>query len=438
MTGAAVPAAAGGHTRRAKAPWVQKRRRLLMAIGLMLLLVLPAFVWRARLAGDVREKLASLEARGLPLTLEALDARLPAIPGGDTAASRYLEASRLYQDGGAEQRRLLPFVGDTPLAPRGPLAPESLDAMRALVAANGPALAALREASRLPETPYYAHYGFGADTARTPVSALIPLAPLLCCQALLYAESGDAGNAIETLIDALALSRSLATDGLALNLAHQWNMQQQLLQALERVLNVAPPPAATLTPFVDDFTPGLREAQVRRMLETETCLFVARLRGRTRGGIFKSVIVSAGVGDINLRAYLQAADIALGWPEATFGERALLETQYADVLKRCSKHPLLFVTLERYSLPARWAYFRDQLDRAAVAQAGLALYRYQQATGRYPEEMDALAPAYLPEVPSLASTGGPVAYRTLPGGAEIHNGAEGASRLSFAVYTKGE
>lgn len=425
---------AAGRRTRSRPPWSKKRRRLAIILGIVLTLVIPALVWRARLAGEVRDALTELEAQGVPLTLQQLNDRLPAIPDGENAATVYREAARVYEDIPPHQREQLPFAGNARINPRGPLEQEALEAMRALVARNDPALVLLREAAMLPAARYIDAYSPGADTPSHHGQALETLVRLLCCQAILHAEAGDPARAMAALGDALAASQSLAHDGFPASLARQWALDGHILRALERVLSTAAPAGETLAPFEAYFTPERRATRIRQVVETDLCLFIARLRERRRPGLFRSIIVSAGVGDLNLRARLRAGMLALEWADASYDRRAVLESRYDDLYRQWIRRPLLYVTVLRYEPVARWASFRAALDQAAVAQAGLAVYRFQAARGRFPEELDALVPEALDSVPRLASTGEPVHDRPVAGGLEVHNGVEGNQRAHFFVY----
>ena len=440
---------------------------MLFVIGILVIAVLPGLIWRARLGGEVRERVAELEAAGMPVRLEQLDAGLPAVSEAENAAPRYLEAARGYVNISPEFWNDLPFVGQSSLAqvspqtsdrvmamralaeahgrddlpdvgreafdPAGPLAPERVTAMRALIAANGAALAAVRDGAALPAARYIGSYGDGQRPDLGHLENLGPLAPLLCCHALVLAEDGRGDDALAALSDALALARSLASDGTFPSLITRWDMESEIQQALEYVLHKHAPGDNALAPFLDHFTVARREAQIRRMLEVEQGLFLARINESRRRGLLKNLAVSAGIGDLNLRAGLDCMALALEWPGADFEGRQRLEADYNTTYRRFARNELIYATFLTYGVSVRFPFYVEHLDRAAVAEVALALYRYRQSKGVYPETTEALVPDYLEILPVLASRGTPVEYHVLPEEVVVHNGAVEDAYIRFTL-----
>ena len=402
-------------------------------LGLLLLAVLPGLIWRARLGGEVRERVAEVEAAGMPVRLRQLDAGLPEVSEEENAAPRYLEAARHYVDIAPALWDDLPFSGRASIDRAGPLVPDNLAAMRTLVAANGAALAAVRAAAARPDARYIGSYGDGRRPDLGHLESLRPLATLLCSHALVLAEDGRGDDAMAALADALALARSLASDGAFLSLINQWEMESYTVQALERLLHVSAPGDTALAPFLDQFTVARREQQIRRMLEVEQGLFLARIRESRRRGLLRNLVVSAGVGDLNLRAGLQCMTIALEWPDADFSERQRLEADYKNAYRRFARNELLYATFLTHSVSVRFPFYREHLDRAAVAEVALAIYRYRESNGAFPETPDALVPAFLDALPVLASSGGPVVYEVLPEEVVVHNGAVEDAYIRFTL-----
>src|SRR5690606_17477604 len=107
-----------------------------------------------------------------------------------------------------------------------------------------------------------------------------------------------------------------ASDGTFLSLISQWEMESEIQETLAYVFYTYACDDAALAPFVAHFTVARREQQIRRMLEVEQGLFLARIRESRRRGLLKNLVVSAGIGDLNLRAGLVCMAIALEWPGA--------------------------------------------------------------------------------------------------------------------------
>lgn len=414
----------------APSPWAKKRRRLVFVLGALVLPLVPVLWWRVALARDVRQSIAALEARGLPVRFAQLNTRQSLTPS-ENAAERYFEAAQAYQDVAAAIRAQLPFVGQPLVEPGVPLAPETRDALQAFVDANAPTLNLLREATAVPDARYVLEYGTVADVSH--LEKLRPLAALLCCQALASLENNAPSQADQSLRSALALSQSLANDGYLASLSCAWEMERQVLSVLERLLHTGELGAGSLAPYSTRFAPTSRLAQIQAVLEVEQGVFIARIREGRQRGVFKQIIVSAGVGDLNLQAYLEASALVQQWINADWASRDGIEAEYGRLSARWNEHPLLYVTLQRFSPPCDWKRFRRTLDEAVVVEVALAAYDYRLENGRYPSFAGDMEPRFLRESAPLSNRPEGAVLEHLAGGARVHNGALGDNEIDFRL-----
>lgn len=407
--------------RRKDTPWSRKRRRLLLIGGCLLLPLVPAVALRLGLAREARDLVVAAEARGIPVTAEALNARLPVFDteAQENIAARYLAAARAYTPPPGGEPVSLPFFNGPTPAPPDTLDPVQRDILSAHVEANAAVIDDLLTINAVGPARYLDSYPLSRRDRLPHLGDLQPLVSLLCAASLLHAEAGEGDRAIAALDAAAGLARSLEHDGLHTGLQFQWSMERTIIDALEYVLWRTPPDPDRLEAFARQFSVAAREARLRQVLETELGLFVARIREGRSGGFGRRAVLSAGVGDVNLREALVAGEWLLAWPEADFEGRQALEAHYASRKKAWERRPLLHATLLRFGPPDEWALFRLGLDRAAVVEVVLAAFRYRHAHGRLPASPADLAPAYLPAIPRLASNDEEPIFEPIDGGITV-------------------
>lgn len=417
--------ATGGRDRRGhhqRTPWARRRRRLITIALLILCLLAPGILWRARLAGEVRGQLAAYTARGLPVTLAALNQRLPDPPAEENAAVLYLDAYRTFRppDDSVALRAETPSL-------------ENVEAMAHLVATNGEALALLYRAAALEEARYIGTYNPGPLTDVDHLQPLKTMSLLLRSQVVTATERGMPDEVSAGLRVMVALAHSLAHDGLYVSLLYQWELERQIQDTLQWVLPRVAMDVSELIDLERFFAAKRRDDAIRHMLETEQCLFVARIREGTRRNGIRTLLMASGVGDLNLRASLSLGDIALTWPTVPYAERMEVETRYATKFRAEVDRRILLATLRGNGLPASWTFFRDQLDEARVAHIGLAVYRYRRVHGVYPETLAALVPDYLAASDLVLTTGKPAEWVVTEGGVEVNSGTAEKDRLFFRL-----
>lgn len=416
--------------KRAPSPWARKRRRVLAWACLPLLLLLPWAIWRAGVARDVRAQLAVLEAAGQPVTLAQLNGQNGAPAGSANAAGLYREAISLYRDIPPAEWDKLPFLGTVVLEPGKPMSPEAREATTAWIALNESTLQKLDDAREVEYCRYFdpykpAGYNDLADLRRLDT---VPL--LACATAVFRADRGEAEAAGVALCSALALARSMEDGGLFTILAGQWEIEGRVLQALQFAMSRCTLPDSTLDDFEVYFSPTRRREQIARMVAVERCLFLARIREGYRRGMGRNILIATGVGDLNARAYIGLMGHIETWVAAPLVEQPDIETKFEAESAAIEDGALLFPTLNISRPPGYWYYYRRAQDEAALARVGVALYRYRTTEGRFPENLEALAPEISASDLVLQTTGEPMIYVNARERAEVHNGG-------LAVYRRG-
>lgn len=422
---------------RPRSPWARKRRRLLTVLAVLSALLIPALVWRAGVSRETRALLQAQEAAGRPVTLAQLNAQY--LPPGATenAALLYKEALALYRDVPSDRLNALPYVGMEMPEPEVELGPAMREATAAWLALNEGTLEKMRAASALKSSRYLSLYAPAGYNDLSTIGQLPILADLACAAAVYHADQNDSGRTDAALIDALALARSVGGDGLFFTLRQQWEMEEQVLGALQFAWSRIDVLEGTLNAFAAYFTPERRRDQIAHMATVEQCLFLARIREGHRRGMPRNILIATGVGDMNAQVHMQLMGAILEWADAPLALQPAIEERFRAGMEAAEKRALLFLTVKVSRPPGYWDYYRKALDQAALARVGLALYRYRGSHGRFPETLGELAPEIAQSSLVFPSNGQPIRYTKDSALATLSNGSKpdqgGTAPVSFRV-----
>lgn len=396
-------------------PWKRKRSRAIWMLCGLLLLFLPALVWRVRLASEVQDILDTYRELGRPLSLDDLPGS--PIDPADNAATGYREAAAAYRTVSAVEHEALPFLSSQMLPVGQPLPADMRRAMASLVEHNQDALKSLYAAAALPMCQFVVHYEpVAGKIDLSHRAACLTLSNLLCYDALLHADRGDVAAANRSLVAALAVAQSLENDGLFDSLRLQWQLEERILASLQWVAGAVVIEKEVLAKFREQFSPRHRAALWQRCCDVEQCLFLARIGRGSKGGMVRNILISAGLGHLNLRGYLSLmAGTRDGFGMTLAEQRPLMDRRVA-VLAGLDRHPMLYMTLSFNLPPADWTYMRAMWDEAKVAEVGLAILAFRNKQGGYPESLGELVPGCLEVVPLELTEGRTLHYEHLDRG----------------------
>ena len=101
----------------------------------------------------------------------------------------------------------------------------------------------------------------------------------------------------------------------------------------------------------------------------------------------RSVLLSAGVGDMNIRAYLALMKpIRYGFGAPLLDrQRGVAEIKAYE--KKIDAHPFIYTTLQLYGPSLWWSRLQRHWDDVVVADIGLAIAAHRAQTGHYPETL---------------------------------------------------
>jgi hypothetical protein len=429
------------------APAKPRRRRWLLVLVALLLLGAGAGVLFLRpdpSVADLRAAFAEADRLDPGWRFEELDARRKVIPDEDNAALPALAARKLLPASWPSQPPPAAAGAPGPFPPGveerlSDLPPEvrldealarDLGAELALVE---PALAEARRLKGLSEGRF--PVAWTPDVIGTKLDSLEvrPVASLLEWEAAAQAEEGRPGAALATGRGVLVVGRSIGDEPLLISLMLRLNVRAQAVRSIERTLAQGLPPAAELKAAQELFEDeeaqplllnGLRGE--RGVMGRLTELMQDRTSGRLSQAVRSGPGGLRGLLDLNkrrraremfasaLRADTEVIEVAKMPLEDQARHFALLRPAEA------TGEDDIGVSMTRTCIRTAETYRRSQaILRCALV--GLALERYRDEKGRWPDRLDELAPAYLKPVPLDPFDGRPLRFKRLPDGVLVYS-----------------
>jgi hypothetical protein len=176
---------------------------IVSALGICVLVAI-CLAWRWRLTQELNERVAAIQAEGLPINWEDLKTWPDKIALEENVASVYTNALRLLAEEPA------PDSSEIVLPRRAePIPADTLAFISLMVATNSAALSAVRNISNPSRSRYPIQLQDGPFAKLPHLAKLKRLGLLLGWEALVKAQSGDAPGAVEAVNASLNLSHSL-------------------------------------------------------------------------------------------------------------------------------------------------------------------------------------------------------------------------------------
>ncbi len=417
--------------------WREHRKMILFCGGLLLLLALFG-LWRWVLTVRVEAALNEIRARGEPVVLEDLLARLPPMPPPtENAAEFYRRAAAVYRQPSLEKFDRIPLTGIAELpSDTEPLSPQMLADIEIHVTENSACLELLRQGTECKQCRYTPDGAkIGLTLADTPLSELRRCVSLLCLEAVVHSEHHQTDEAVESLRQAWQLSESLGEESMIVTFLVQITMHRQIVDSLARVMNRIPLPDAVLARFIEMMNIADDEIVLSRCMLCERMWGIeiyghpdtygvggvpsdpARysLKGYAVVGLWSvdELNYLAGMADMiqASRQPFAARYAAMTAVEAGWGKRQI----WTNLISRLITPPLC-----RFAL----------LDGRAVTKVrcailAMAVERHRLAHGgALPTDLNQLVPVFIERIPEDPFTGKPLIFKPLAKG--------------FTVYSVGE
>jgi hypothetical protein len=428
-----------------------KVRKVLIRVFLVILVVITAaLVVRAVLnyteGRRLARTLADLKGRGVPLSVADL---VPSCPEEENAARLWKAAEELLVFD-REDAKVINEANQTFI--RGnPLTAEQVEAVSLLIEKNRAAIQLVSEAAAKSCFQYGDPKANAVLREMPKAVEMLRVSRLLVFAAVFAAERGDMRGALERLRTSFRFAAKVADEGPLIMGLVAIAEQKLFLYGLGRVAQGRAMDSELLGPLIQELEPGPWSQLLGKSLRGERIFFLDAGRLLIRGGPGgdqQAVVGKTGIAEKLL--------LWLGRPVIKHDLiRGLLKYDEVEAQARLpfyetkefrEKHEQeinalpWYAILSRLALPNLGAAFLKQATIEALiltARAGLACKIYRNQTGRYPENLAALVPGILPEVPVDPFTGKPLIYRLEGGGFVVYslgsNGKDDGGRMTYEV-----
>jgi tetratricopeptide (TPR) repeat protein len=397
-------------------------------IALAALLVGGFVTFRLILGAKARRRIDALRAARYPVTFEELDKSYETPPYGQNAAEYILDALTHLQEADEHERLSIPLFDNAGFPARTePLGQETQALIVELVAKHEDALELVRRAAPIATSRYPVDFTKGHEAQLPHLSNIRRLVHLLCAKAALHAERSEADLAVETLLEALVVPKSLADEPLLISQLVRYAQHSAVIQTLERVVNRVQLNKAALTRLDEAFRVARDPDAFATALAGEACHVLMALRHPRRVGLglarakddkgpsLLQMEVYRAFGLLD-RALLRYADLMEDEQAAARSPINARAEAMARITKRAGQLRERDSVLWHFVTPYDRVMGYDIANgaRLLVARTALAVERCRLETGELPERLDDLAPVFLEEVPQDPFDGKPLRYARRP------------------------
>ncbi len=415
---------------------VKNRRRIKISHVLILLLLagIALFaVFRIRTKFRLREQIDSIRAAGYPATCVELD-RWYSIPRDTENAAYTMEEAFLYLNKwDKEKSKPLPVVGRAELPPRTEPLPSEMKALIAeYVADNNEAIDLLHEAAKIEHCRYPVDLTAGFATRLPNLSEMRGCVFLLELEAILHADDGDSDAYIRSIDSAFGVARSLAGQPLTISQLIRGSCQNRVVQMIEQVVNRTDLTDEQLIQLIESTHKSEGICDMSAALVGERCMGLTFLQNPQSvdpslfapGSIpirpILALYQGVGLSDADAAIYLDLMDGYIESARLPTHERREAANAIEAKLQSTSKihvllHEMMPALLRVTTIGIRTiAYLR-------TAQAALAVQRYRLTTGKLPDKLADLVPAYLENAPKDPFDGEELRYKKLDPGFVVYS-----------------
>ena len=436
----------------------RKKRRKVTVSGVLLLLLfigVCAFgVFRLRVKWKLNARIEAIRAAGYPVTCAELDAWYTIPYDAENAAQTILDAFAFLAEWDKDKQNALPLVGRAELPARTEPLPDETRALAAeYIADNNEALELIRAGAKIEHCRYPVDFRDGFAARLDHISNMRRSVMLLNLEALLHAESGQADDAIRSVLSGFGLARSLLKEPTTISQLVRVACHSLSLTTLERITNridLTNEQLVELSGHLDDTE---RSSGMTNAFVGERCMGLSFFMSPTSidPGVFGNtparpilaLCQAAGLVDMDGVIYL---DLMNGYLEVTrlpFHQRLKAIEAVNDKLESTSKIHIFVHSL----MPALSRIATIEMRHIAklrVTRVGFAVQRFRLSTGRLPDTLEELIPTYLDTVPKDPFDGNGLRYKKRERGFVVYSVNEdlhddgGAELLPRSKRPKGQ
>ncbi len=412
-------------------PWRRNRRRLLFGIVVFFGgAVLALAVVNGRGDRALQREIASIRAKGEPVTPQELRARYPEPPKEQNAAEVYTKSFSAAKRPNAGQE-----PGD---AARNLPTKAFRKWVDERLAENAEALALLHEAAHKPAAQFSVTLDKGWWSDGLPDREKIRgAAILLQLEALAAAQDGDTGRALEAVLAGLAVGNALYDSPLVTLLSTRMECYRTTCEGIRQILSLAnfsEDQLAQMQRALDAADDG--DALTRALMgERVATLFhfdhpeyrFSDIHGFNEwmpgaGAMAAALMRVAGNHGRYLSVMGQAIDASRMAPWEALPQLRMMAASENGSHSRDLGFPVN--TMLGYACYGETCLVKG-MGQARSAQIALAVERYRLANGVTPENAGLLVPAFLPAVPADPCDGQPLRYKPYGDGYVVYSGGGG-------------
>jgi hypothetical protein len=414
--------------------WRRRRRRATLAI-LLLCLAGGAYVFYFLRSAEsqLQKTIAEIDRQDPGWRLEELEARRQVVPPEQNSALLIRAVLALKTNPWpAQQNQFEDMLRD--LVPTVRLHQRDAVALRRELKKSQQALEEARKLADLPTGRFPIVYSSdGISTLLPDVQKARDVAGLLRCDLLLQCEDGDMDRAVAVCRAILNTGRSLNDEPIIVSQLVRLSCRDLALRSIERILAQGQPSGASLAVLQDlleheDRQPvfliaarGERAFSDRLLYALQTretkpsqlgVVLIKRLSGMRIRTVNVNDLLYQAFGSVprDRAAVLDYTSQVVEIAKLPVEEQGPRLAQLASTLG--SRPEMVGTLLGRSILKVALGIHRSQAKlRGAIA--GVALERYRQAQGGWPDSLAALVPKYLASVPSDPHDGAPLRFRRL-------------------------
>lgn len=397
------------------------------------LLILLFICWHLILQASVDEAMDEIKAKGEPTNYDEVEALYPE-PIGENLAIALVDAfGYLVEETDQDRLTKLPLMGGLKWQIGDPIPEDSKPIVADLLLKNATAIEMLHQAALIEHGKHQIDYR-GIDTLLPHLGNLKKMSNLLVLDAITASARHDIDRAIDSLVAAMSLGRSLKGEPILISMMVRVACDNQAYRAMQKVVGEH----------------ELTDAQLSRLAETlewsdyDGAMYLAMLGERVLGvSVFDRPNQGGYFGPMPWLALHRAAG-TMKLDQLTYIEfmNAYVEAARLPSDKRCIEFDrissefevLVQSKIKKFTRPITMFTF-PALNKASevelevqvqreVTRLGIAIERYRLAEGMTPGTLADVTPKYLPTVPTDPFSGKPMQYKLTIDG--------------FAVYSVGE
>jgi hypothetical protein len=258
-----------------------KQPKLWAPVALFFFVVISAIVFHFAGRSQVNREIATIRARGVPVTEVELDRWYAPVPAAENAALLYLEAVQSYIS--PQTNEVIELRGSDAVLGQA-LHPDVVAAVQDYLAANQETLKKIHHAASFTNSRYPVDFTKGFRTLLPHLGQIKRLGELMRWEAIEESRRGNRKEALQALKSGLTLAESLNEEPLFISAMVRIAMVSVWLKALERVVTEHRLEEAELTEFIDLIAraEAASKRSMQRGLSGERTIGIPLFRGSYR------------------------------------------------------------------------------------------------------------------------------------------------------------